>query len=216
MIPAEMTAKELDRFREERGIPVAKLISYLGTMEERKNPMAILAVAERVRHRRDVHFVLAGKVEGGYGARVRKASRHLDNVSVLGEVSEVEKSSLIRSSYLNLTMSRLEALGLAQLEFMSAGVPVITSGVGGQSWVVHDGTTGAVLQGPDDVEGAAQAVLQLSENEGRRNQLARNAREFASGFSMAHLIEGLTLRLQAIREKAQAENAAARRQSPSS
>jgi D-inositol-3-phosphate glycosyltransferase len=208
VIPAERTAGQLDRFREEHGLPAVKLVSYLGTIEERKNPMAVIAVAERVRQRTDLHFVLAGKLESGYGSRVKKASQHLDNVSVLGEMSEGEKSSLIRASYLNLTMSKLEALGLAQLEFMSAGVPVITSGVGGQSWVVRDGVTGMVLQGPDDIEGAAQAVVQFSENEGWRNQLGSNALEFASDLSMEHLIEELISRLQTYREAASAEGAA--------
>ncbi|HVC27013.1 MAG TPA: hypothetical protein VND40_02515 [Nitrososphaerales archaeon] len=62
----------------------------------------------------------------------------------------------------------------------------------------------------DDVEGAGQAVLQLSENEGRRNQLGRNAWEFASGFSMEHLIGRLTSRLQAIQEQSQVEDRTAR------
>ncbi len=211
MIPAERTAKEIYQFREERRIPEARLISYLGTMEERKNPLAILAVAERFRQRSDLHFVLAGKLEGGYGYRIKKISQRLGNVSLLGEVSEGEKSSLIRSSYLNLTMTRLEALGLAQIEFMSAGVPVITSGVGGQAWIVKDGVTGVVLKGPEDVDGAAEAILRLLENEDKRNQLGMNAKRFASDLSMEHLTERLADRLQAIRSQKRDEGAAAQR-----
>ena len=61
-------------------------------------------------------------------------------------------------------MSRSESLGIAQLEFMSAGVPVITSGVGGQSWIVGDGSNGIVLDGPEDAKGAADAITRLADH----------------------------------------------------
>ena len=77
---------------------------------------------------------------------------------MLGSISDEEKAALIRTSMVNITMSRSESLGIAQLEFMSAGVPVITSGVGGQSWIVGDGSNGMVLDGPEDVKGAAEAI----------------------------------------------------------
>ncbi len=71
----------------------------------------------------------------------------LPNVSYLGEINEREKALLIRASYLNILMSKLEALGISQLEFMYGGVPVITSGVGGQSWVVQNGVEGLHAKG---------------------------------------------------------------------
>ena len=117
----------------------AKIVTYVGTIEERKNPEAILEVAERLSDRNDIRFVIAGRGDSDYAKDVKRRAAELLNVAYLGEISEKEKVQLIEISYLNILLSRMEALGLAQLEFMSGGVPVITSGVGGQSWIVKDG-----------------------------------------------------------------------------
>lgn len=205
-MPPPRSQLELDGFRESYHLPLsAKLVTFLGTVEERKNVRAILSVAEAVREETDLRFVVAGRLEGRYARTVLSEARGLPNVSILGELSEGAKASLIRTSCLNLSLSRLEALGLVQLEFMSAGVPVITSGAGGQSWIVHQGTTGVVLDGPDDISGAAAAIVRLSRNDRMRNEMGRNAREFAAGFSMKHLVRRLLSRIYAIREEGPAE-----------
>ena len=173
-----------------------KLVSYLGTVEERKNPIAILEVAKTLEEKREVRFVIAGKLEGDYGARMNAEASVHPNVLVLGQVSEEEKAWLIRASHVNITMSRAESLGVAQLEFMSGGVPVVTSGAGGQSWIVKSGFNGTVLNGPDDVQGAADAVRRLIDNKSYRNKLAKNASKFALQFSMTTLVDRLSKRLE--------------------
>ncbi len=203
-VPPQRSNGELERFRDSHQLPRgAKLVSVLGTIEERKNVLAILEVAKVLRQRTDVRFAIAGRLEGSYARGILSEAKKMPNVSIIGEVSEEDKASLIRASHLNLTMSKLEALGLVQLEFMSCGVPVITSGVGGQSWIVRNGATGVVVNGPDDVEGAVEAVAELLEDEGRRNRLGKNAQVFASGLTMENLVKRLLARLQAIRRDEQ-------------
>lgn len=194
--------KELrDRYKVPKG---AKTVTYLGTIEERKNPLAVIEVAQILANRRDVHFVIAGNAEGDYGSKVREEASKLQNVSLLGAISDEEKTQLIRESYLNIILSRSEALGLAQLEFMYAGVPVISSGIGGQSWIVNDGANGIILDGPDDIEGAAKAIKELVEHPSRREKLSRRARRFASSYSITRLIhslsKSLTERLRKVQE----------------
>ncbi len=174
-----------------------RIVAYLGTVEERKNPLALLEVAKLVsKEPIDVHFVIAGKLEGEYGAKVKEEASSLNNVSVLGPLSEQDKVGLIKASFVNITMSRSEALGISQLEFMSTGVPVITSGVGGQSWIVRDGFNGVILNGPDDVEGAAGAIVRLARSPSQRRKLGRNAAHFASKFSITRLVSALGKRLE--------------------
>src|SRR5271155_2884574 len=145
-----------ETFRVKHWLPAdAKLVSFLGTVEERKNPLELLEVAKLLEDRKDIRIVVAGRAEGEYADGLKEAASKLPNVSVLGSISDEEKAALIRTSLANITMSRSEALGIAQLEFMSAGVPVITSGVGGQSWIVGNGANGLVLGGPEDASGAA-------------------------------------------------------------
>jgi D-inositol-3-phosphate glycosyltransferase len=178
-------------FKQHNIAPGTRIVSYLGTLEERKNPLAILKVAEKLKDRPDIHFVLAGKGDSDYGSEVISVARNLPNVSYLGEISEREKALLIRSSYLNILLSRLEALGITQLEFMYAGVPVITSAVGGQSWVVQNGIEGLHTKGANDIDGAADAITHLIDHESIYRIMSINARERAGKYASINLTSEL-------------------------
>lgn len=174
------------------GIPAeAKIVTYLGTFEERKNPKAVLDVAQRLKDRKQVHFVLAGRGDSDYAREVEQKAAELPNVTLLNEIGEKEKWQLIKISYLNILLSRMEALGLAQLEFMFRGAPIITSGVGGQAWIVRNRREGILVGGPDDVEGAANAVVELVDNTSEWNELSARAKDRASEFTLSKLIQKL-------------------------
>jgi len=171
--------------------PDVKIVSYLGTLEERKNTMAILKVAELLESRRDVHFVIAGRGDSHYADRVKAEASHLPNVTYLGELDEKDKILLIKSSFINILMSRLEALGLSQLEFMYVGVPVVTSGVGGQSWLIKNGREGVHLEGPEDAEGAAKAIQSLVDDHDLWTHLSTNAKERAGNLTSYKIMKEL-------------------------
>jgi roadblock/LC7 domain-containing protein len=188
---------DIEKFLETHGIPKdVKLVSYLGTIEQRKNPLAVLKVAELLKDRADIHFVIAGRGDSRYADRIKDKSNHLKNVSYFGEIDDKEKVLLMKSSYINILLSKLEALGLTQLEFMYCGVPVITSAVGGQSWLVRNGKEGVHTAGPDDVEGAAKAIVNLIDDQEAWNRLSLKAKEkarnLAASKKMAELDEALT------------------------
>ena len=67
---------------------------------------------------------------------------------------------LLSVSDLFLLPSAQESFGLAALEAMACGVPVVASRVGGLPEVVEDGVCG-FLRDPDDVEGMARAAVAL-------------------------------------------------------
>ncbi|MBN1643741.1 MAG: glycosyltransferase family 4 protein [Dehalococcoidales bacterium] len=171
--------------------PDTRIVSYLGTIEERKNPMAVLKIAEKLKDVKNLRFILAGRGGSNYAREVEKAIQTLPNVIYIGEIDEISKNQLIKASYLNIVMSRLEALGIAQLEFMYNGVPVVTSGVGGQSWVVQDGVEGYHAKGPDDIDGAADAILRLLHDEKKYNQMSANAKEKAGKLTISNLVREL-------------------------
>ena len=190
-------AADTDKFLEKNGIPKnVKLVSYLGTIEQRKNPLAVLKIAKSLKNRTDIHFVIAGKGDSRYADRVKSKSSDLPNVTYLGEIDDKDKTLLIRSSHVNILLSQLEALGLTQLEFMYFGVPVVTSAVGGQSWLVRNGKEGVHAAGPDDIEGAAKAITNLVDDHESWSKLSLNARErardLASPRILAELDDALT------------------------
>lgn len=178
----------LKRHRIPEGV---KIVSYLGTLEERKNTLGVLKIAERLKERSDIHFIVAGRGDSEYANRVEEQANRMHNVSYLGEIDDKEKTLLIKSTYVNILMSHLEALGLTQLEFMYAGVPIVTSGAGGQAWLVRNGREGMHTHGPNDAEGAANAIISLVDDHETWTKLSTNAREKARTFTSSKMISQL-------------------------
>lgn len=173
------------------------VISYLGTVEERKNPLAVVRVAKKLRKLRNVVFVIAGKPGDQWDEVIREA-KGLDNIIITGELDEETKASLIKASYLNIIMSKMEALGLTQIEFMYGGVPVITSATYGQRWLITNGVEGVHVRGPDDIDGAANAIENLIRDVGRRDFMAKKARERAENYLMSKMLGELITKVKSL------------------
>ena len=78
-----------------------------------------------------------------------------------------------------LLTSENEGLPLVLVQSMLLGLPVIASGVGGVPDIVHDGETGLLTSGPEDVAGYVRAVARLVSEEGLREGLISRGRVFA-------------------------------------
>jgi D-inositol-3-phosphate glycosyltransferase len=168
-----------------------KIVAYLGSLEERKNPLGVLRVAEILKDREDIHFVIAGKGSSPYADKVIEAAKNLRNVTYLGEINQRQKMLLIEASRVNILLSRSEALGLSQLEFMHSGVPVVTSGVEGQAWLIRDGIEGIHVKGPNDFKGSAAAVTKLCDNETLWKEMSANAKKRTADLTVSRLTEQL-------------------------
>jgi glycosyltransferase involved in cell wall biosynthesis len=120
--------------------------------------------------------------------RERKAARTLArklgvlaDVEFPGEERQIER--VLAQSDLLLSTSEFEGFGLAPLEAMAAGLPVVATRAGGISEVVKDGVTGKLAE-IGDVEGLAARMGAFIENPlvARRMGLAgrrRAVRHFA-------------------------------------
>jgi N-acetyl-alpha-D-glucosaminyl L-malate synthase BshA len=99
-----------------------------------------------------------------------------DHVSFRGERDDV--ASLYGGSDVFLLPSESESFGLAALEAMACGVPVVASDVGGLPDVVADGETGFLLPA-GDVAAMAEATRRLLTDDVRWADMSRLARERA-------------------------------------
>ena len=108
------------------------------------------------------------------GLGLRKDVRFLGKVESVGDV--------LRGADLFLLPSATESFGLAALEAMACGVPVVASAAGGIPEVVEDGKTG-FLAPPGDVDAMAERATRILENTAEHARLQRNAAARALDFS---------------------------------
>lgn len=111
--------------------------------------------------------------------RLRKDVRFLGKVENVGDV--------LRGSDLLLLPSATESFGLAALEAMACGVPVIASAAGGLPEVVKDGE-GGLLAPVGDVAGMTERAVRLLKDPAEYGRMQRSAAARALQFSADRVV----------------------------
>lgn len=136
---------------------------------------------------RPAHLVMVG--DGPDRAAAERAVRDAgiaDRVEFLGNVSPVE--GVLGAADVFLLPSEQESFGLAALEAMACGVPVVVSGAGGLPELVEDGHGGFVLP-VGDTAGMAARVADLLGDPVEHQRQRTLARERASLFAMDRVVD---------------------------
>ena len=162
------------------GLPAdAPLVMHVGHSFY-KNRTAVLEVLARIRSARgDVHLVLVGALEpelARHAARLGLAP----NVHFVPSVAPARMAALYSTASLLLFPSLYEGFGNPVLEAQMCGTPVICSDAGSLPEVAG---AGARLFPPADVDGMAQAALELLDDERAAAALAARGRDNAARFS---------------------------------
>ena len=154
-----------------------KLVIHVSNFRPVKRVDAAADVFARVRARVAARLLFVG--DGPDLGRVQRLAHTLgvaDDVLFLGEQDPV--IPLLSVSDVFLLPSSQESFGLAALEAMACGVPVVASRVGGLPEVVEDGVSGC-LHAADDLEGMAQSIVQLLTDEQMHARMASAAERTA-------------------------------------
>ncbi len=144
----------------------------------------------------DSKLIICGK--GPDSKRLMKRIRKYgveDKVEMKGWVSEEEKQSLMSECKMFVMPSLYESYGLAALEIMSYGRPVVCTDVNGLPDTVKDG---GIYVKPKDAKGLADAINSLLADKEKREQLGSNARRVAEDQnvkSTVDIIEGVYRRV---------------------
>jgi glycosyltransferase involved in cell wall biosynthesis len=141
----------------------------------------------------EVEFVIVGEDEsrsGEYRARVERLVSELGlarRVRLTGRLEDV--AGLVASLDVLVSASHSESFGIAMVEAMACGVPVVATATMGAREVVEDGVTGLIVP-VEDARALSAAVVSLLEDEARRLALGARARESArERFSLERMIE---------------------------
>lgn len=177
LAPFAETPRHAGTFRAQYGIPPgASLIGIVGRLVPIKNHDLFLAMAGRVRQARpDAHFVIIGD-----GERRDEIESLVDSLNLRAAVTFTGWVQDLRPAYSAMDIlvisSRNEGTPVSILEALAAGVPVVSTAVGGVPDLLRGGEWGRLVS-PDDPEALAAAVLvSLDEPENgsaRRDVLAQ-------------------------------------------
>ena len=137
----------------------------------------VLAVFDRIRREVPARLLLIG--DGPQRSFAERRARELgfeDRTTFLGNVAAIE--TVLPVAKLLLLPSDAESFGLAALEAMACGVPVIGTAAGGLPEVVEDGVCG-YLKAVGDVEEMADSALTLLRDPERWKRFSAEARRRA-------------------------------------
>lgn len=109
----------------------------------------------------------------------------LDKVIFFGNSSEIDK--ILCYSDLFLLPSETESFGLAALEAMACGVPVISSNSGGLPEVNSNGFSG-YLSNVGDVDHMSKNAISILNDEVKLSQFKKNAKEVALRFEIHKIL----------------------------
>ena len=154
-----------------------KVLIHVSNFRPVKRIWDVIRIFQRIQDEIPSRLLLVG--DGPERARAERECSELnicDRVEFLGNVGAIEQ--LVSGADLLLLPSETESFGLAALEAMAAGVPVVATEVGGLPEVVEDGVSG-YLRPMGDVEALAEAAVLLLSNDERHRQFGQAARRRA-------------------------------------
>ncbi|HEU4793236.1 MAG TPA: glycosyltransferase family 4 protein [Nitrolancea sp.] len=160
---------------------------FLGRISKEKRPDLAVEVARRC----GIPLKIAAKVDPAYDQRyLHEFEPLLDdpNVEFLGEVDEVGKNQLLRGAMALLFPSLWpEPFGMAMVEAMACGVPVIGLRYGAVPEVIIDGQTGFICDSVDEMVASVKRLREIDRATCRRHVEANfSARTMTDGYEAAY------------------------------
>ena len=154
-----------------------KIVMHISNFRPVKRVEDVVEIFARVLGEIPSRLVLVGDGPDLPRARVKVEELGIrDSVVFLGEYTPVQE--LLSCSDLFLLPSGSESFGLAALEAMACGSPVVASRVGGLPEVIMDGETGYLCEAGDIDEMAAASIKILSDDK-HHKELSDAGRAFA-------------------------------------
>jgi glycosyltransferase involved in cell wall biosynthesis len=176
------------RWRERHGLePEAIVLTHVGRFAPPKNHALLIEAFAQVRTHTPLYLLLVGGGELEDAVRQQVAGLGLqERVRFLGVRADVP--AILNASDLFVLSSRWEGNPLSVMEAMAAGLPVVSTAVGGVPELVREGETGLLVPS-GDAAALARALQALVDDPARREAMGKAARQHAiTHFDIRHTV----------------------------
>lgn len=125
----------------------------------------------------DVQFVLAGRNPPEHNRENVHTPGFVDDLPGALHLADIALAPLVTGAGTKLKM----------LDYLAAGLPIVTTPTGAQGLPIEDGKTAIVRNGTDEM---IEAIDLLVSDSDRRHQFSRRARQTAMDYSWQRLLDG--------------------------
>ena len=163
-----------------------RIITHISNFREIKRIPDVVKVFDKIQKEIPAKLMMVG--EGPEKEKAEILCEELgisDKVIFFGNSNDIDK--ILCYTDLFLLPSQTESFGLAALEAMACGVPVISSNSGGLPEVNFNGVTG-YLSNVGDVEDMAKNALSILRTDDELDKFKKNALQSAKQFDILNIL----------------------------
>jgi glycosyltransferase involved in cell wall biosynthesis len=177
---ASLEGFDREAFRRRMNIPQGSfLIGTVGEIKRQKGHEEFLRAAAIItRGKTSAHFIIAGADSTRTGEHRAALERIISELGLTNRVHFTgwldEVAPLMGALDVYVSASRTESFGLAIVEAMAAGLPVVATATEGALEIIDDAETGVIVP-VGDYEALAAGVLHLLKDEDERARLGASA-----------------------------------------
>ncbi len=166
------------------------IIMNHGRLSPVKGLDILLCAFARIAKDPSLQLVLIGGDDEGYGAKLRGLADEMrisDSLTIVDKLSGAELIEAIQAADIWVLPSHSENFGLAVVEAMASGKPVITSPH--VNMAPEAAAADALVMVPNTPEDMAQSIQSLIDDTIRRSQLSRHASEYAWRYDWSNVAQ---------------------------
>ena len=175
---------EIDKYEfKKRDIDTIKLL-WLRSFSSIYNPeQAILVLEQLQKMGYNTELIMIGPDVDGSMIKVKDLAKQKNlNVKFTGKLSKPDwiKLSIDCNVFINTT--NIDNTPVSVIEAMALGLPVVSTNVGGMSFLISDGSEGLLVP-PKNIDAMVNAIIKLKTDETLRVELVDNARSKVENFA---------------------------------
>ena len=178
--------KPIDAFRKAIAPNGERILMHASNFRKVKRVQDVVRIFEIVRRKMPAKLMFVG--DGPERSGAESLCRELglcDDIRFVGKQEQMEEILAIADLF--LLTSEYESFGLAALEAMAAGVPVISTNAGGLPEIAIQGETG-YLNDVGDIYGMSDNAIRILEDDAVLKQFKANAAAHAKNFDIHRIV----------------------------